>query len=289
MSEQDLRGKTVVVTGASSGIGRAAAIELHARGATVHVVGRSPERTAAAASDVGTEPIVADFARLSDVRRTAEAVMASCERLDVLVNNAGLSLNRREETEDGHEKTFQVNHLAPFLLTSLLTPLLVRSAPSRVVTTASVANLNGFVRLNDLETRRFFVGPAVYGTTKLENILFTRELGRRLQGTGVLATCFNPGLVDTDLGRGNLTGLIHHSPLRRMMKSPESGADTLVWLATAPADELRQGGYYSNRRLGLVNAQAMLRGLGPELWSRTERLLASEGDDPQDGSAASSR
>ncbi len=269
----DLSGRVTVITGASSGIGAAAARVLHRLGATVHVVGRSPERTAAVAAEMGTEPIVADFARLADVRAVAARVLERCGRLDVLVNNAGLWMIRRQETADGHELTFQVNHLAPFLLTALLKDLLVASAPARVITTASVANLAGFVRLNDLETKLFFAGPAVYGTTKLENILFTRELGRRLAGSGVLATCFNPGAVATDLGRGNLIGAMYQSPLRWLMKSAEDGADTLVWLATEPAARLRQGGYYSNRRPGVVNAQALDGSLAPRLWDQTEAIL----------------
>ena len=275
MTEPDLTRQVVVITGASGGIGAAAARQLRRLGATVHVVGRSPDRTAAVAAEMGTEPIVADFARLADVRAAAAAVLQRCDRLDVLVNNAGLSVTRRQETADGHELMFQVNHLAPFLLTALLKDLLVASAPSRVITTASVANLNGFVRLHDLETRRFFVGSNVYGTTKLENILFTRELGRRMTGTGVLVTCFNPGVVATDLGRGNLSGAMYRSPLRRLMKSAEGGADTLVWLAAQPAERLRQGGYYSNRRPGLVNAQALNGRLARQLWDQTEKLLGT--------------
>ena len=274
MTDRELAGQVVLVTGASSGIGAAAARELYRRGATVHVVGRSPDRTAAVAADVGTEPIVADFARLADVRAAAAQVLGRCDRLDGLVNNAGLWVTRRQETEDGHELMFQVNHLAPFLLTALLKDLLIASAPSRVVTTASVANLSGFVRMDDLETRRFFIGSAVYGTTKLENILFTRELGRRLAGTGVLATCFNPGPVATDLGRGSLIGLAYALPLGRLlMKSPERGADTLVWLLTQPAGRLKQGGYYSDRRPGLVNVQARSDPLARRLWERTDQLL----------------
>jgi NAD(P)-dependent dehydrogenase (short-subunit alcohol dehydrogenase family) len=274
MSHTDMSGRTVVITGASSGIGAAAARQLHAMGATVHVVGRSPERTAAVAAEVGSMPILADFARFDDVRATARDVLERCARLDVLVNNAGLSVTRREVTEDGHELTFQVNHLATFLLTALLLDRLVDSAPSRVITTASVANLGGFMRIGDLESRRFFQGTAAYSTSKLENILFTRELGRRLSGTGVLATCFNPGLVATDLGRGNPAGLMHRSPLRRLMRSPEEGADTLVWLATGPADRLRQGGYYGNRRRGVMHVQARSDRLARQLWERSERMVA---------------
>jgi NAD(P)-dependent dehydrogenase (short-subunit alcohol dehydrogenase family) len=271
---QELAGQVILVTGASSGIGAAAARELHQRGATVHVAGRSPERTAAVAASVGTEPIVADFAKLADVREAAAQVLARCDRLDALVNNAGIWVTRRQETQDGHELMFQVNYLAPFLLTALLKDLLVASAPARVINTASVANLNGFVRLHDLENKSYFFGYTVYGTTKLEDILFTRELARRLAGTDVLAACFHPGGVATDLGRGTLIGAAYQLPLSRMlMKSPERGADTLVWLATQPADRLKPGGYYSNRRPGLLNPQAHSGALARELWERTERLL----------------
>ena len=274
MTGAELAGQVILVPGASTGIGAAAARELYRRGATVHVTGRSPDRTAAVAALVGTEPIVADFARLADVREVAAQVLGRCDRLDALVNNAGIWVTRREETQDGHELMFQVNHLAPFLLTALLKDLLIASAPARVITTSSVANLSGFVRLNDLETRLFFTGYTVYGTTKLENILFTRELGRRLAGTGVLATCFNPGPVATDLARGTLIGAAYQLPLSRLlMKSPEGGADTLVWLATQPGDRLRPGGYYSNRRPGLLNPQALSGTLARQLWDQTERIL----------------
>ncbi len=273
MPDVDMSQKTVVVTGGSSGIGANAARRLYDLGAEVHVVGRSPEKTAAVAADVGTEPILGDFARLADVRAVAAEVLDRCPRLDVLVNNAGLSLSRREVTEDGHEMMFQVNHLAPFLLTSLLLDRLEASAPARVITTASIANLGGFVNLADLESRYLFVGWAVYGTTKLENILFTRELGRRLEGSGVLATSFHPGVVATDFGRGDLVGILWNSPLRRVMRSPEQGADTLLWLATTPAEQLRQGAYYDDRRAGVMNPQALSGWLARRLWERSEQLV----------------
>jgi NAD(P)-dependent dehydrogenase (short-subunit alcohol dehydrogenase family) len=273
VAESDLAGQTVVVTGASSGIGAAAARRLHELGAEVHVVGRSPQRTQEVAAEVGTEPIVADFARLDDVRAAADEVLRRCRSVEVLVNNAGMSLSRREVTVDGHETMFQVNHLAPFLLTSLLLDRLQASAPSRVITTSSVGNLGGFVNLLDLESRFVFVGQAVYGTTKLENILFTRELARRLEGSDVLATCFHPGVVATGFGRGDLIGVLWNSPVRRLMRTPEQGADTLIWLATAPAEQLRPGGYYVDRRLGLVNPQALSGRLARQLWERSEQLV----------------
>ena len=273
--DADLSGKTVLITGASSGIGEAAARELHRLGAEVHVLGRSPERTGAIAAEVGTEPILADFAGLDQVRAASKEILDRCPQLDVLVNNAGLLVSRRTETDDGHEMMFQVNHLAPFLLTNLLLERIKDSAPSRVITTASVANGWGYVRINDLETRYLFQQNVVYGTTKLENILFTRELGRRLEGTGVLVTCFNPGLVATRLGGDDGSAFIERSPLRRLMRTPEQGADTLVWLATEPAERLRQGAYYSSRRPALHHPQGYSDRLAQQLWERSEQLVES--------------
>jgi NAD(P)-dependent dehydrogenase (short-subunit alcohol dehydrogenase family) len=274
VGETDMAGRTVVVTGASSGIGQAAARRLHGLGARVVVVGRSPERTTAMAEEMGTPPVIADFARLAEVRTAAAQVLERCDRIDVLVNNAGLSVSRREHTDDGHEVTFQVNHLATFLFTSLLLDRLRASAPSRVVTTASFAHLWGLMWPANPENA-LVSGPVAYSSSKLDNILFTRELGRRLSGSGVLATCFNPGVVATGLGRQDATGLLYRTPLRRLMRSPEDGADTLVWLATAPADELEQGAYYSGRRKGLQNLQARAGWGASALWQRSEEMVAA--------------
>lgn len=273
MAGEDMSGKVVVVTGASSGIGAAAARELHGMGAEVHAIGRDPARTAEVAADLGTEPIIADFASLADVHAAADDVLDRCDRLDVLVNNAALTVSRREETADGHELMFQVNHLAPFLLTARLIDLLVESAPSRVVTTSSVANLAGFVRLDDLETRQLFIGFNVYGTTKLANILFTRELARRYGSQGVLATCFDPGVVATRMGRGDFAGFALRTPLRRLMRTPEAAADTLVWLATAPRDNIRGGYFYRDRRPGVINLQARSDDTARRLWERSAELV----------------
>jgi NAD(P)-dependent dehydrogenase (short-subunit alcohol dehydrogenase family) len=276
MAGSDMAGKVVVVTGASSGIGAAAARELHRMGAEVHAVGRDPIRTTEVAAELGTTPILADFASLDDVHATADEVLDGCGRLDVLVNNAALSVSRREETVDGHELMFQVNHLAPFLLTARLLDLLVDSGPSRVVTTSSAANLFGFVRVDDLESTLLFVGPQVYGTTKLENILFTRELARRYGEQGVLATSFDPGLVATRFGRGDVSGILQRSPLRRVMRTSEAAADTLVWLASAPRDGIRGGYFYRDRRPGIMNPQGRSNDVARRLWDRSAELVGTE-------------
>jgi NAD(P)-dependent dehydrogenase (short-subunit alcohol dehydrogenase family) len=271
-----MRGKVVVITGASSGIGAAAARELHRLGAEVHAIGRDPTRTKDVANELGTDPIVADFASLTEVHAAADEVVDRCDRLDVLVNNAGVSVSRREETVDGHELMFQVNHLAPFLLTWRLLDLLIESAPSRVVTTSSAANLVGFVRLDDLEARQLFVGFNVYGTTKLENVMFTRELARRYGLQGLLATCLDPGVVATRFGRRDLSGLMQRSPLRQVMRTSEAGADTLVWLATAPRASLRNGYFYRDRRPGVIHPQARRDDTARRLWERSAELVGAD-------------
>jgi NAD(P)-dependent dehydrogenase (short-subunit alcohol dehydrogenase family)/catechol 2,3-dioxygenase-like lactoylglutathione lyase family enzyme len=232
-----MEGKTVVVTGASAGVGAAAARQLAGLGATVVPVGRSPEKTAAVARDLGVEPLVADFARLGDVRRLAEEIRERCPRIDVLANNAGGIFPRRVVTEDGHELTFQVNHLAPFLLTALLRDRLAATPGARVVTTSSVGNNAGRVDLDDLDwERRRWSGLRAYTTSKLLNVLFTRELARRLEGTRVTATCFHPGNIRSDFGReGLLYGIVYRTPLKHLVLiSPEMGGANLTALAVRP-------------------------------------------------------
>lgn len=193
-----MKGRVVVLTGASSGIGRVAASELAAAGATVAVVGRNPQRTRAVAADVGGEPFVADFDRLDDVRALAEALLMRLDRIDVLANNAGGLVPTRTDTVDGNERTIQSNHLAPFLLTRLLLPRLIetgREHPgARVVSTASVANRFGHLRLDDLDKRRgpWLGGWGAYCAAKLVTILFIRELAERLLPTAVDAYSFTP-------------------------------------------------------------------------------------------------
>ncbi|MDE0774846.1 MAG: SDR family NAD(P)-dependent oxidoreductase [Nocardioides sp.] len=217
-SGQTMTGRTVLVTGASDGIGAETAKALAGRGATVHVTGRSAEKLRPVADAVGTEPLVADFSRLDDVRRLAEQVGERVEHLDVLLNNAGGTFSPRHVTHDGHEPNFQVNHLAPFLLTNLLRPRLAAAGSSLVVNTSSIGNLMGKVVLDDLdhERRRALEFPA-YGTGKLMNIVFTRGISQRWSGDGIVSVAVHPGPVGSSFGRDSwLVGLLYRSPLKRL-------------------------------------------------------------------------
>ena len=273
--------KTVVITGASDGIGAAATRELSAQGANLVAVGRSAEKLARVAEGVRTQTgrdlrtHSVDFTALDEVRKLAHDLLEELPQIHVLVNNAGGIWPQRVVTGDGHEQTFQVNHLAVHLLTALLHDRLVASAPARIITTDSGAHNTGRLELTDLETeRRRYRSMQVYGTTKLQNILFTRELGRRLAGSGVLAASLHPGAVSTGWGRDNwFTTFTTHFPVRNFFRTPEQGADTLVWLATAPTDEIETGGYYFNRRPGKLSRAAQDDQLATKLWDQTADLV----------------
>lgn len=268
-----LRGVTVVVTGASSGIGAAAARRLHRLGATVVPVGRSPVRTAAIGDELGVAPEVVDLADLDSVRDLARRLLDRCPRIDVLANNAGGTWTRRHVTVDGHEQTFQVNHLAPFLLTGLLRERLTTSA-GRVVTTSSGMHRFGRLDLGDLDSTRGYGPQRAYATSKLANVLFTRELARQSLGTALTATCYHPGFVRSAFGRDSpLSGTILDHAVYRFAKTPDQGADTLAWLTAAPAGQWRSGGYYIGRRESRVARQAVDDLLARQLWARSAELV----------------
>jgi NAD(P)-dependent dehydrogenase (short-subunit alcohol dehydrogenase family) len=279
----DIADKTVVVTGASDGIGAVAARKLAAKGANVVIVGRSADKLARVASDIkaesGREPatFTADFTSLDEVRKLASDLLDRLPQIHVLANNAGGVWPKRVETPDGHEQTFQVNHLAPFLLTALLRDRLAASAPARIINTASTAHRGGRLELDDLDyERRRYNSMQVYGTTKLENILFTRELSRRLADSDVTAVCLHPGTVLTGFGRDSWFSLFTaQPPVKWFFKTPEQGADTLIWLATAPASELEAGGYYVNRKLGSPTKAARDDALAADLWVRSAELVGA--------------
>jgi NAD(P)-dependent dehydrogenase (short-subunit alcohol dehydrogenase family) len=268
--------RTVVLTGASDGIGAAAARALHARGDHVVVVGRSPAKTQAVARELGAPHHLADFAVLDDVRELAATLRTRYPRIDVLVNNAGALMGPRTLTVDGHERTLQVNHLAPFLLTHLLLDSLRPAA--RVVTTSSVgARWFGHLDLHDLGNERAYSPRKAYGDSKLANILFTRELHRRHHPRGVAAAAFHPGGVATNFAAETTDAMrwIYRTPLARFaLTSPAKGADTLVWLATTePGTAWRSGGYYERRRAARTNPQADDAALAAALWYRSAELV----------------
>jgi NAD(P)-dependent dehydrogenase (short-subunit alcohol dehydrogenase family) len=268
-------GKTIIITGASDGIGAAAARSLATAGHQVVLVGRSPEKTNRIAAELGADSHVADFADLGAVRALAATLRAEYPRIDVLANNAGgvSSAGSRQLTVDGHERTFQVNYLAPFLLTRLLLDRLTESGAT-VISTSSVGHRLVRIDLADLDSEKRYKGVDAYNSTKLAQILFTRELDRRYRSQGLASAAFSPGLaVLTNFAQqpGDTNGRIAQSALlRRMASSPETGADTLVFLAQGTAGtDFTSGDYFAKRKAVRASKQAYDTGLAAQLWDRS--------------------
>jgi NAD(P)-dependent dehydrogenase (short-subunit alcohol dehydrogenase family) len=273
-------GQTVLITGGTSGIGKAAAVALAAMDANVVIVGRNPERGEAAVEEIrarshneSVELLLADLSVQSEVRRLAEEFQERYDRLDVLANNAGLVQSKRSETPDGIETTLAINHLAPFLLTNLLLERLELSAPSRVITVSSEAQRWGKMDFEDMQSRRKYRGFPVYGMTKLANIMFSYELAERLNGTGVTATCLHPGSVGTNFGQNNRGPMaLFFRTFKPFMRSAEQGADTLVWLASSPEVDEVSGKYFSDRKEIEAQKVAYDRAARRRLWEISEEL-----------------
>jgi NAD(P)-dependent dehydrogenase (short-subunit alcohol dehydrogenase family) len=270
-----------LVTGATAGIGLATARALAAAGhhviigARTEARGEEARRAVAAATGSGRlEVAVADLSVQAEVRRLAERVAASHPRLDVLLNNAGGVNLRRGETADGIERTWAVNHLAPFLLTNLLTDLLVASAPARVVTVSSDAHVGATLDLDDPEyRRRRYSAMGAYGQSKLANVLFSNELARRLDGTGVTANSLHPGLVGSNFGTSAGFPLsLGWRILRPFALSPEQGARTSVYLATSAEVADVSGGYFFRSRPAQPNPAARDAALAGLLWERSSGM-----------------
>jgi NAD(P)-dependent dehydrogenase (short-subunit alcohol dehydrogenase family) len=278
-----MEGKVALITGGTSGIGKAAATALAGMGAAVVVTGRSKERGKVAVGEIrresGSEKVslmLADFAVQAEVRELAQAFKERHDRLDVLVNNAGLIQSKRTETPDGIELTLAVNHLAPFLLTNLLLDLLKKSAPSRVITVSSEARRRAEIDFDDLQSERRYRAFRVYGMTKLANILFTYELAERLRGTGVVANCLHPGGVNTNFGKNNRNlGTLLFRAFKPFMRTPEQGADTLVYLASSPEVEGMSGKYLTDRKK-VSPAQPHDEATQRKLWEISEELTNLE-------------
>jgi NAD(P)-dependent dehydrogenase (short-subunit alcohol dehydrogenase family) len=270
--------RTIVITGGSDGIGAAAARELSRAGNQIVVVGRSPEKTRAVAKEIGADSLLADFSKLDEVRTLAAQLLERYPRIDVLANNAGGIMGERTLTADGHELTFQINHLAPFLLTTLLRERLVESKAT-VINTSSVANrLYGRFDIDDLDAEEKYSPNLAYGNAKLANILFTKELHRRYGSDGISTAAFHPGVVATGFSAGTTSALRHvyQGVLSRFLLTPAKGADTLVWLATAtPGSDWKRGEYYAKRKPAKMNPQASDVALATQLWERSVEMVGA--------------
>ena len=269
-----------VVTGASSGIGLYTALGLARAGMRVVMIGRDPARTGAArrfvteqASGAQVETALGDFASLAEVRRLAGEILSRHDRLDLLVNNAGLFSPKFARSADGYEMTFAVNHLAPFLLTNLLLDRLKAAAPARIVTVASRAHHGARIDLATITGPRDWSMLKAYSRSKLCNILFTRELSARLQGTGVVATSLHPGVVATTLAqRGGIIEIAWRL-VKPFMISAEKGAETSLFLATVPDATPFNGGYVVRKALAHPDPIALDADLARRLWDECARLV----------------
>jgi retinol dehydrogenase-14 len=277
-----MAGKTVLITGGTSGIGKATAMGLAALGARVAITGRDPERAEAAAvvirgatGNPGVDGFGADLSSQAEVRRLAAAILDTYPRLDVLVNNVGGSWATRHVTADGLEQTFAVNHLAAFLLTNLLLDRLKASAPARVVTVSSNAQARGQIDFEDLQGERNYSEHRAYPQSKLASVMFTYELARRLAGTGVTATVLHPGVVSTGFGAEDPSRIFKLIvPLYRpFMKTPRQGAATSIYLASSPAVDGVTGQYFAGRKPKPSNKASYDLAAATRLWQVSARLV----------------
>ncbi len=277
-----MQGKICMVTGANSGIGKATALGLAQMGATVVMVCRDRARGEAAQSEIkaksgnnAVDLLLADLSSQQSIRQLAENFKQHYTQLHVLINNAGAFYLTRHETVDGPEMTFAVNHLAPFLLTNLLLDVLKASAPARIVNVASASHEAGYIKMDDLQAKKRYRPMRAYGQSKLAVVLFTYELARKLQGTGVTANCLHPGFVATHIAQGSL-GPIARTVAKSIFSfgiSPEEGAKTSLYLASSPDVEGVTGKYF---------VQSVPKGSAPisydeslqrQLWEESAKLV----------------
>ncbi|MGN5734807.1 SDR family NAD(P)-dependent oxidoreductase [Arthrobacter psychrochitiniphilus] len=268
--------RTTVITGASDGIGAAAAKILANPGDTLVLVGRSAEKTKAIAHELECDYFVADFTELDQVRTLAAELSQKYPRIDVLANNAGGVMGHREVTVDGHEKTFQVNHLAPFLLTTLLIEKLVADRATVINTSSAAHKVMAKFDIDDLDAVKRYRTNAAYGNAKLANILFTKELQRRYGDHGVNAVAFHPGVVASNFSAESVgpIKLAYSSVAKRFLLTSAEGADTLVWLATTePGTDWTPGEYYVRRKLTEPSRQAQDPALALQLWEHSAAMV----------------
>jgi NAD(P)-dependent dehydrogenase (short-subunit alcohol dehydrogenase family) len=282
MAAPSMTGKTVLITGGTGGLGKAAAIGLASMGARVGITGRDRTRAERAATEIKAEsgnPVVdvfvADLSSQGEIRRMADEVLSAYPRLDVLVNNVGGFWAHRHMTSDGLEHTFALNHLASFLLTSLLLERLMASAPARVVTVSSGAQSMGKIDFDDLMGEQEYSGQRAYTQSKLANVMFTHELARRLDGTGVTANALHPGMTNTSFSAEDPSRSM--APVvfvvRPFMRSAKKGSETVVYLASSSAVEGVTGSYYANRKAKKSNPSSYDREVTARLWQVSANLV----------------
>lgn len=269
--------RTIVITGASDGIGAASARQLQAAGERVVVVGRNPEKTDAVARELGADSFTADFADLAQVRALAAALLDRYARIDVLANNAGGIFDRRETTVDGFERTFQVNHLAGFLLTNLLLDRLLESGASVIQTSSEAARRFARFDIDDLQGERRYSSGAAYGNGKLANVLFTKELQRRYGDAGLNSAAFHPGVIASGFA-GASRGVMHWFYTSRLTQpflgSNETGGSRLTWLALGkPGVDWEPGAFYANNRVARPIRLADEPALAKTLWDRSAEMV----------------
>lgn len=271
-----MRGRRVVLTGASRGIGRETAIALGKMGASLSLVVRDGElgRKVAGEIDGGADVLIADLSSMADVRRVAKEILEKHETIDVLLNNAGAILMDRIVTKDGYEATFATNHLAYFLLTKLLLGAVKRSDAGRIVNVASEAHRRGTMKWDDIMLEKGYFGPKAYCQSKLANILFTNELARRLEGTNVTANSLHPGVIASGFARNNVgvVGFLAKLVGPFLMTS-EDGAKTSIFLASDPSVAKTSGKYFDACREKKPSREARDEGAAKRLWELSETLV----------------
>lgn len=281
-----MQNKTILITGATAGIGEVTALELARTGATVVGVGRNPAKCAAVADrirqatgNLRVEFLVADLSVQAQVRRLAAEVCQTYDRLDVLINNAGAVFFQRQESADGIEMTWALNHLNYFLLTHLLLDRLKASTPARIINVASDAHQGGKINFSDLEGKQKYSGFGAYAQSKLANILFTYELARRLAGSGVTANVLHPGFIASNFALDNFVGWrrsfswLFRGLQRVAARSPEQGAATPIYLATDPMVATVSGEYFVNKRIGKSTAASHDEQVAQRLWTVSEQMV----------------
>ena len=282
-------GKIVVITGGTGGIGKATATGLATLGARVGITGRDPARAEQAAADIraasgnpAVDAFAADMTSQNELRQLAAVVLEAYPRLDVLVNNVGGFWAHRHSTADGLERTFALNHLAPFLLTNLLMDRLKASAPARVITVSSGAQSMGRIEFDDLQGARSYSGQRAYNQSKLANVMFTNELARRLHGTRVMANSLHPGVVRTNFGAEDQAWFftVISRVVRPLLKTPAQGAQTPIYLASTPDLEDVTGQFFTNGKPKRANRIAYDIDMTARLWLVSAELVGMTATTP---------